>query len=311
MQNQSVASPIQIAVLMTCHNRKPTTLASLAALYSQQSRKHRFTLVTYLVDDGCMDGTVEAIQQQYTAVQIIPGSGNLFWNGGMRTAFATAIQSDYDYHLWLNDDTILYPQALEALLSTSEHAIQMGFPQPIVTGTMRDSLSQSITSGGFRFKWPWFLMRFDLVQPQNAPLHCDTFSGNCVLIPRNVYRTLGNLHPHFTHFMGDLDYGLRAKQIGASVWVAPGFLGTSPQHHGRGNEAIELDSLADVLKKLAHPKGLSWGDNLYQRLLPIREWTFFLQAHAGFFWPIPWLLTYRKMLGLIMERWLSNYSHRT
>jgi GT2 family glycosyltransferase len=310
MLNQSVASSIRIAVLMTCHNRKQTTLVSLAALFNQQSHRHRFVLETLLVDDGCTDGTVEAVQQQYPAVRIIQGSGHLFWNGGMRTAIATALQSDYDYHLWLNDDTILHPQALETLLSTVEQLTTMGSSHSIVTGTTRDPLSQLLTSGGFRLKWPRFLMRFDLLQPLDVPLQCDTFSGNCVLIPRSVYRTLGNLHPNFTHFMGDLDYGLRAQRIGVSTWVAPNVLGTSPQHHGRGNEACALVSLGDVLKKLTHPKGLCWGDNLYQRLLPIGEWTFFLQEHVGCLWPIPWLLTYQKLLGLIIKRWLSKQSHQ-
>ena len=38
----------------------------------------------------------------------------------MRVAFAEAMRSGFDYYLWLNDDTGLYPKALYTLLEASE-----------------------------------------------------------------------------------------------------------------------------------------------------------------------------------------------
>jgi hypothetical protein len=36
---------------------------------------------------------------------VLGGDGSLFWNGGMRLAYADAMRSDFDYYLWLNGDT--------------------------------------------------------------------------------------------------------------------------------------------------------------------------------------------------------------
>jgi len=110
----------RIAVLITCHNRKPKTLACLTALFNQTPPSSATTDV-YLVDDGSTDGTAEEVHQAYPQVKILQGDGSLFWNGGMRKAFSEALKYDYDYYLWLNDDTILYPEAIASLLTTSHH----------------------------------------------------------------------------------------------------------------------------------------------------------------------------------------------
>jgi GT2 family glycosyltransferase len=296
---------MRIAVLMTCHNRKTETLRSLAALYQQQGHPAA-NLTVCLVDDGSLDGTATAVQEQYPQVIVLSGTGALYWNGGMRLAFKKAILQDYDFHLWLNDDTTLYPDAIARLLTTFNHLVQIHAREGIVSGATQDAQTHKLTSGGFRFVRPEFLMRFELMEPQADAIACDTISGNCVLIPRSIVQALGNLNPYFSHFLGDLDYGLRARKCGYPLWIAPGYIGTSPQHHGRGNELYQAASLPQVCRQLRHPKGISFGDDLQQRFLPMGEWTLFLKKHSGQLWVVPWLLTYRKLVGLLLKRWFSR-----
>lgn len=296
---------MRIAVLMTCHNRKAETLKSLAALYQQQGYP-AVNFTVYLVDDGSLDGTATAVQEQYPQVIVLSGTGALYWNGGMRLAFEQAILQEHDFYLWLNDDTTLYPDAIARLLTTFDQLVQSCDREGIVSGATQDAQTNRLTSGGFRVMRPEFLMRFELMAPQSAAIPCATISGNCVLIPRSIVQVLGNLNPYFSHFLGDLDYGLRARKLGYPIWIAPGYIGTSPQHHGRGNEFLQAASLPQVYRQLRHPKGISFGDNLQQRFLPAGEWTLFLKIHSGLLWVIPWLLTYRKLVGLLGKRWLSR-----
>ena len=72
--------PKTIAVLMTCHNRKDKTLASLDSLF-QQKMPADFRLEVYLVDDASTDGTAEAVTQKYPEVKVVEGNGSLFLNG--------------------------------------------------------------------------------------------------------------------------------------------------------------------------------------------------------------------------------------
>ena len=116
---------ISIAVLMTCHNRKLKTLATLESLFNQILTSE-IALNAYLLDDGSTDGTATAVQQIYPKVKIFSGDGNLFWNGGMRVAFSEAMKDDPDYYLWLNDDTVLDREALSVLLTTSSELIKQG-----------------------------------------------------------------------------------------------------------------------------------------------------------------------------------------
>ena len=55
-----------------------------------------------------------------SSAEVISASGDLFWARGMATAEASAMRSDPDYLLWLNDDVRLYPDALRRLLRAAE-----------------------------------------------------------------------------------------------------------------------------------------------------------------------------------------------
>ncbi|MEC4852545.1 MAG: glycosyltransferase family 2 protein, partial [Jaaginema sp. PMC 1079.18] len=221
---------VKIAALLTCFNRKEKTLECLRLLFAQAGVSDA-TLEVYLVDDGSTDGTAAAVAQTYPQVNILTGTGNLFWNGGMRLAWDAAMPSHPDYYLWLNDDTLLYPDALHTLLETSHQLSQKGEDAAIVAGSVQDPETQVLTYGGLRQKGPLYPpFKAQKIPPTDAPQVCDMMCGNFVLIPQTVVAKIGNLDPQLTHYAGDWDYGLRARQAGCSVWIAPGFQGTCPRN---------------------------------------------------------------------------------
>jgi GT2 family glycosyltransferase len=285
-----------IATLITCYNRKQKTLDSLKSLFSQ-SVCSQVSLSVYLVDDGSTDGTAAAVTEAYPQVTVIEGNGNLFWNGGMRMAFAAALDRDYDYYLWLNDDTLLYPEALKGMLQTADVLLTQGNSQAIVVGSTHDPQTSILTYGGMvRSSW-YRPLRFPLVAPSDRPQRCDTLSGNCVLIPRAVARSVGNLDPAFTHYMGDLDYGLRTQQQGGTVWIAPGYIGTCSQNL-RPSSWTQTSADApwyQQWQRLGQPKGLNFSE---VTLTPLDEWKVFAQRHAGPLWPVYWLFPYVRLLLL-------------
>ncbi len=282
-----------IATLITCHNRKQKTLDCLAALANQSAST--IALAIYLVDDGSTDGTAAAVSAAYPQVKLIQGDGNLFWNGGMRLAFATALELDYDYYLWLNDDTLLYPDALRILLETADRVAAQGRDPAAIVGSTCDPETGAFTYGGMvRDSWLRPL-RFPQVRPGDEPIQCDTLNGNCVLIPRAVASVVGNLDPAFIHYMGDIDYGLRAKQQGCTVWIAPGYLGTCSQNVRPSNasETVVTTSWDRQLQQIGRPKGLNLSN---VTLSSLAEWKAFSQRHAGPLWPIYWFSPYTRLL---------------
>ncbi len=272
---------VEIAVLITCHNRKDKTLACLSALFAQELPED-VELCVYLVDDGSADGTGEAVHQTYSQVKILQGDGSLFWNGGMRLAFAEAIKYSYDYYLWLNDDTILYRNALSLLLSESNLLVKQGDSRAIVVGSTQETDNGALSYGGLRrFTWAYPL-KFHVVEPGDEAMPCDTMNGNCVLIPREVVELVGNLDPAYLHHMGDYDYGLRARRKGCSIWLVPGYVGRCESHLAAWRESNL--TLREKLKKVNTPKGLL-----------LQEWKVFSKRHGGLLWPVYWLMPYIKL----------------
>ena len=283
---------IRIATLLTCFNRKEKTLASLGALFNQEMPPATEVSV-YLVDDGSTDGTSAAVFAAYPQVNIISGDGSLYWGGGMRLAFETAMKDDPDYYLWLNDDTILYPEAVKTLLETSHRLTAENQKPAVVAISTCDPETGEFTYGGMIRKRWWRPLNLDRLMPKNEPQPCLTICGNCVLIPRAVVEKIGNLDPAFVHYAGDWDYGLRAKKEGFGVWVAPGYLGTCSANPKPAQKTEA--QLQQELQKIGQPKGLTLQDGTLQ---PMQEWKVLAQRHAGPFWPFFWLIPYRRVLWI-------------
>lgn len=296
----------RLAVLLTCYNRKPKTLACLGALFDQILNPE-VTLAVFLVDDGSTDGTTEAVGQAYPAVKIIQGDGNLFWTGGMRLAFSEAIAQDYDYYLWLNDDTLLYPEAISSLLATSHHLIEEGNLSSIVVGSTQDPETGTLTYGGLRQHRWWHPLRLGKVISKETPQPCDTMEGNCVLIPRSVVQVVGNLDSALSHYGADLDYGLRARTQGCTIWVAPGYVGTCSPNPSITRYVNSDDSLSEQWQKMNQPKGLALSD---VTLFPIGEWKVLTQRHGGPFWLFYWLLPYRRLIKIFLFGLVNRKSQK-
>ena len=276
---------MKLAILMTCYNRRAKTSACLKALY-QQKLPPEIEMSVFLVDDGSTDGTGKEVQTEYPDVHVLQGTGRLYWNGGMRLAFSEAVKYDYDYYLWLNDDTLLYPHAIATLINISHTLAEQGTQQAIVVGSTQDEESGAFSYGGkARTSW-WHPLKFQEVEPSEEIKSCLTMNGNCVLNSRHVVQAIGNLDPAFTHSIGDVDYGLRFQQHGGSVWIAPGYVGSctyNPLRHAAWDEPNL--TLRERWNKINQPRGL-----------PIQEWKVFSQRHAGFFWLLYWLLPYVRLV---------------
>ena len=261
----------RIAVLMTCHNRREKTLACLQSVFSQELPSN-VTIAVYLVDDGCSDGTGTAVRAEFPEVRVLQGDGSLYWCGGMRLAWDNAMIDDYDAYLWLNDDTRIYENTLRAMLDTAETIRENDRRDGIVVGSIRDPETGEHTYGGV--KRIAKTLGFRLVAPDDKPQQCDTMNGNCVLVPREVFRVIGNLSEKFTHAISDTDYGLRAQKAGFNCWVTAEYVGECGRNPIPNWRNPDL-SVRNRLNNLRDTKGL-----------PPRQWAELARCHVGMRWPI-------------------------
>jgi GT2 family glycosyltransferase len=275
---------IRIAVLMTCFNRKRMTLEALDSLFHQKHIEDLDVFV-YLVDDGSHDGTSHAVAELFPQVSLLQGDGSLFWNGGMRKAFAHALAKDFDGYIWFNDDTRLDEDALYRLTACA-HGEAESLGAAIVAGSIRDPHTGERSYGGLRKRASRFRLDFIPLAPDNRePVRCDTMNGNFTLIPAFVAERLGNLDGAFSHQLGDFDYGLRATEAGIPVILAPGYYGRCSDNPACGTWRDRSQPLSRRWRHVLSPKGA-----------PIREWPLYTRRHFGWRWPLYALSPYIKTI---------------
>jgi GT2 family glycosyltransferase len=274
---------MNIAVLLTCHNRKIKTLICLNALFTcKLSQNYQFEV--YLVDDGSTDGTGEAVKTHFPRVNVIQGNGNLFWAGGMRLAWAEALTQNYDGYLLLNDDTTLFSNSLIQLFNAHNYSVNKYSMGGIYIGTTNDPITNEYTYGGRRILSN-LTGKSQVVKPQNGNIQsCDFANGNILFVSKNVVDAIGILSNKFTHFLADYDYTLTAKKRGFPILVCDNYCGACENDHG--NNWLSSDfSLSERINYLKSPKHLAYN-----------EYLFFIKRHFPFYLPISFLKLWAKTL---------------
>lgn len=212
---------IKIAILLTVFNRREITISGLKSLrksISKMPSEYRFDI--YMTDDGCSDGTAEAVSKEFPEIKIISGDGTLFWSGGMRKAWIAANEcSRYDFFLWFNDDAMLYEDAIQLLFEANENVV----PNSIISGAFCDDQG-CVSYGGKTKNWK-------LIAPKSGDYQSIYWmNGNLVLVPRAVYEQIGIIDPIFVHGTGDYDYGRRAFKAGFAAYLTDRFVGETNRH---------------------------------------------------------------------------------
>ncbi len=274
---------VKLIAVLTCFNRKSMTLACLKAV--EHAAAHAgVDLRAVVVDDASTDGTAIAVQQAFPWADVVSGSGALYWNRGMHEGFGRALQQAADYYLWINDDTLLLPDALQRLLQQSDSLRHAEGKPAIIVGATADEGGR-ISYGGSVAQSRLKRLSYRSVWSDDVPVLCEAMNGNCVLIPREVALRVGNLDPAFEHAMGDTDYALRARQAGYSVYVCAGIAGRCSNNPTKG-----------TFNDRSLPLRTRWRLMMDKKGLPIRSWLRFTRKHGGFIWPLYFAWPYAKLI---------------
>lgn len=242
----------QIAILMACYNRVDTTLDCLQRLYSQKLPEG-YSFDVWLVDDASPDKTGEKVKFAYPKVNVIKGTGSLFWCKGMRLAWDKAAEAnDYDFYLWLNDDVMLFDSVLNGLINDVNCIPEDTLG--IIVGTCSNDKEGTVLSYGCR-------EASGVVAPigRILPVHSEAMSGNCVLIPKRVYEKVGPIYGGYSHAFGDRDYSIMLREAGGVKYVASCVIGICPQQPDRYIH-LGSKSLAQRIRTLFKPKGFPLHD---------------------------------------------------
>lgn len=261
-----------LAVLLTCFNRKEKTLASLERLAkAYQPYREQFKLVVYLTDDGSTDGTADAVRLHFPETKILKGNGSLYWAGGMRNSWETAVKEDFDAYLLLNDDTDVKENFLKTLLDTHDYCSSKFNCSGIYIGSTKDAQTNILSYGGAKLTNKfWF--KYNFIIPTDKVQECDLGNANIMWVPKQVVEQIGTLSKGYIHGVADYDYTLMAKKANIPVLIAPGYLGTCTDDHDNIYTNFHSLTLKERIQKLKNPIGLDLTSNLLlqRRFFPLR-----------------------------------------
>jgi len=282
---------MKIAVLYTCYNRKAKTLASLESVFyavhyhNSHESQYYVEVEVYLTDDGCTDGTPEAIREKFAdqPIHILKSCGNLFWAQGMCFAWNEALKrhSEWDYYLLMNDDTIANPLCFGELLKTHNYCANRYSKEGVYSGiTCSPNDSHIITYGGdvILNKLTGKSRRFGR---SDCPQMVDRTNANILLVPKSVVNKIGIFYGGFQHGRADNDYTMMARKKGIPVLITAEICGECHNDHERPEEIQKMIigmTLAERKSYFNHPLH-STSDYLtmIRRNMPLRypiSWVF-------------------------------------
>ena len=252
---------IRIAVLITINNRYEETIKCLKCI-EEQIDIDNFIIEIYISDSSLTDFKFKNYKHKIIYSKV---DNDVFWNRGMINSWNMASVKNYDFYMWLCNDTYLVKNAISMLY---KDFINVGNNSIIIGSTSYNSM---VTYGGSK------MIKENFLIPNGTPQKIKFMTGNIVLVPKHIYVKTGNLDPYYTHSLGDIDYGLRAIKDCFSIYVSSFILGE------------------------AKPNKRSWYDkkNFIERLnsvnlplgVPIKEYFYFNYKHLGLFHAIKFVLS--------------------
>lgn len=279
---------MRVAVLLTCHNRREKTIACLESLY-RAAVPSACQMDVYLTDDGSTDGTGTAVRELFLHVNVIQGDGNLFWAGGMRLAWKTAMERlKYDAYLLINDDVLLHRDFILNLLKAEAYSLAETGKKGIYSGATVDGITGKVTYGASVITHNHLIVTMKILPLAAVPQQCDLVNANVLWISGCVADQIGIFNERYTHGIADYDYSLRALKHKIPVWLAPHVCGECDHDHG--NNWKTNASLRERILWMKSPKGLAYNEYLYyiRKHFPAYLPYSFIMMWMKIFFPFIW-----------------------
>ena len=214
----SVTDPL-VCVVVLSWNRQDETLACLASLRPLLGLRRR----AILVDNGSEDGTPDAAAVAFPEIEVLRNERNLGFAAGNNVGIRRALTAGADYVALLNDDTVVDPGYLEALVSAAGGDPRAGFlSSTILSHERRDEVwfagaSLSLLTGRSRHLGAGRLEReiSPEIRETDRPCTCS------MLVSRRLLEEVGLMEERLFLYAEELDWALRARKMGFHALVVP------------------------------------------------------------------------------------------
>ena len=179
-----------------------------------------------VVDNDSADGSEEILRQQLRDVEIIQTGANLGFAGGCNVGIRRALEAGAEYLWLLNNDTVVAPEALTALVSAME-----GDGAAAIAGSKiyYHDAPRQIWSAGGAWRKGWLAPRqrggnqVDRGQ-FDQPCAVGSVSGCSMLVRTAAVEKLGLMDESYFLYWEDTEWCARVGLGGFKVLFVPGSL---------------------------------------------------------------------------------------
>lgn len=187
------------------------------------------TQVTYsnaeivVIDNGSTDDSVPRIKKQFSEVNIIELESNLFYGGGNNAGLEWAQKQNFDYVIFLNNDTTVEPGFIEPLLKGFDNHPKAGMVAPLMCYSATPELVWY--GGGSVNLWTGVVehrhIRKHISSINLSPQKTDYVTGCCLMMPTQLAVKLQGFDPSFKMYGEDVDLSLRTRKAGFDLIFIP------------------------------------------------------------------------------------------
>ncbi|MEP7212226.1 MAG: glycosyltransferase family 2 protein [Acidobacteriota bacterium] len=210
---------IKLEIVTPVHNRKAETLRCLKSL--SRSKLDGIETHVIIVDDGSTDGTADAVRAEYPDVEIVQGSGDLWYTAGTNRGLEAALRHDPDFILAINNDQIFDENCVRRLVECAGK-----YPRSVVGSLLLDwdeppkifqvAPKWSLWGGGYRH---W--RNQTVWTAPDRPWEVELIVGNCVLYPAAAVCEVGFMDEKKLVQYGDAEYTPRMRRRGWRLLIEP------------------------------------------------------------------------------------------
>ena len=218
-----MTSQVDLSIVIVAWNVRDLVLDCLASI---RDVRPEISYEVIVVDNGSLDGTVEAVGRQFPEVQVIALPRNIGFGAGNNQGL---LKSSGRHALLLNSDTIVLPGSLERCVRFLDEHPDVGVVGPQLLNPDRtkqncvhnsptllsELISQSLLRRLLPARYPSKRVRYA------APVEVEAVLGACLFVRNEVISRVGLIDEDFFFFLEETDWCHRIRQHGWRVVHIP------------------------------------------------------------------------------------------
>ncbi len=218
-----------LSIVIVTWNAKDVLLDCLASIEREilgRSDAGRIETETLVVDNGSVDGSVEAVRARFPWAQVIPLPENIGFAAGNNVGLR---KMSGRHAVLLNSDTVVLPDALETCVRYLDAHPEVGVVGPQLLNPDRslqtcihafpslatELVPSSVLERLFPARYP--SKRVD----RREPLPVDAVLGACLFVRREVIEQVGVMPEDYFFFLEETDWCFRIAAAGWKIMQVP------------------------------------------------------------------------------------------